>query len=400
MKRSLLRSRKAVAKIVAEVFMVLITILMSMTVFLWVVPVFQTTTGSDNGKAAYLESFSTLSGSFALGTRVQDEVVRTSPSAWTPNAVCNAANPLNTPHTGNIYVPVGATCSITAQVTGNVFADSGSTLTVTGTTITGTLNGNYSSSISLLSSHVNTDMNSYSAVNVLISQSTIGGNLYVGNRAIANMTASTVGGMAEFEVNQVATVVNNNIGGQLETEDVNTAQVTLNHAAGLETDGNGAIAVSGNTFGSNGITYGRDSWCAAAGNTASGGTTGTCVGTVRVDVENTGGTTVNLQALYVGRTPSASVSWVLASGQQEMCGSVLQSAACTVLPIVIPTGQTAQLTLVWAPANSGFVMTTVDVPVDLVSTHSNFVHGDLYFGIGLLMPSSSRLLNRVCPPCQ
>ncbi len=388
------------SKVIAEVFMVLITILLSMTVFIWVVPVFQNTTGADNGKAAYVESFSTLGGSFALGTRVQDEVIRLSPAAWTPNTVCNAANPVNSPRSGNVYVPVGATCMITAQVTGNVFADSGSTLTVSGTTITGTLNGNYSSYISVLSSHVNTDMNSYSSVNVLISQSTIGGNLYVGNRAIANMTASTVGGIAEFEVNQVATVVNNNIGGQLETEDDNTAQVTLNHAAGLETDGNGAIAVSGNTFGGNGITFGRDSFCAAAGNTASGGTTGSCIGSVRVDVENTGGTILKLQALYVDQNPSASVSWVLASGQQEQCGSVLQSIACTVLPIVVPIGQTAQVSMVWAPANSGFVMTTVDLAFDLVSMHSNYVHGDLYFGIGLLMPGTSRLLNRVCPPCQ
>src|SRR5213594_1064289 len=126
----------------AEVFMVVIVLIMSTIIFVWVTPVFNGNMTNNNNQYAYLESFKTVQGSYVFNSNVGSEPTRDPPNGpWTPNTQCTTS--INTPFTGNILVPAGATCVITAKITGNVYVNPGASLTVNNTSITGTLIGNY-----------------------------------------------------------------------------------------------------------------------------------------------------------------------------------------------------------------------------------------------------------------
>ncbi len=400
MPSSLRHSRKGMSTIIAEALMVLIIILMSTIVFVMVVPIFTQNMGQDNSRNAYFESFSTVRGNFASYAPSQTETPRTSPGPWTPNRQCTSSSPVNTPYTGNILVPVNGICTISATVNGNVFVSSGANLTVVSATITGALNGNFSAGVSLLNSIVSRDIGLYSAKVVTISGSLVGGSFYAGDRAIVTMTGSTVNGYAEFEVNQSSTIVGNTFSGGMEAEADNFAQVTGNViVGGLDIDQDGAVVVSGNTI-TGGLSFGQNGWCATGNNIVSGGSTGTCTGQVEVDVVNTGSVPVTLRAVYIDSgLLTGTVSWSLSSGGSVQCGTTVQPAPCNQLPVVIPVGQTARITMGWIPPKSGFLVPWLDVYFAFVSSHSNFVDGHLYFASGLVMTDHSRLLNRVCPPC-
>ncbi len=379
--------------------MVLIIIVMSTIVFVMVVPIFTQNMGQDNSRNAYFESFSTVRGNFASYAFSMTEAPRTSPGPWTPNRLCTSLSPVILPYTGNILVPVNGVCTISANVNGNVFVSSGGNLTVVGSTVTGTLNANYSSSVFVSNSRVNGDMNLYSVQVGTISGSYVGGNFYAGSRGSFTMTGSTVVGETEFEVNQNSIIVGNTLPGGMEVEAVNFAQITGNVVAWLDIDQDGAVVISDNTVNGD-VTFGTNGWCATGNNAVSGSTGGSCIGQIEVDVANTGSVPVTLRAIYIDSGLfTVAVSWSLSSGGSVQCGATVQPAPCNQLPVVIPVGQTARITMGWTPPKSGFLVPWLDVYFAFVSSHSNFVDGHLYFASGLVMTDHSRLLNRVCPPC-
>ncbi len=384
--------------------MVVIIIVMSTIIFVWVVPVFTGNTIHDNGQAAYLESFKTTQGSFIYSNQLGTEDTRTSPGPPTSNIQSCPPN-ITGPVSKNIIVPAKASCTITAPVTGNVFVQTGATLIVNNTSITGGLVGNYSALVELINTSVGCTSTSYPTCVglyhidvVTITGGTINGDFYAGDRGSATMIGTTVTGMAEFEVNTASTIIGNKVGGQLEAEADGTATVVGNTAGGFDDDGNGAAVVSGNTFNGN-VSYGQDGWCAAGNNKVTGTTTGTCNGQVALNLVNTGSIPVTLRSIYVDRKPSTAVSWTLGPGATLQCGNSLQTTPCTQLPIVIPVGQGAQLTLTWTPPPSGVETVGLDIYVILVSSHSNFVDAHLYMGADLTITSQSHPLPRICPPC-
>ena len=380
--------------------MILIVIIMSSLIYVWAGGALSQNLGGDNSHSRYLESFKTTQGDYVFTTQVQDEVVRTSPGPWSPNSVCSSSSPVNAMYVGNVLVPANGACVISAQVTGNVYVSSGASLTINKTTVTGTVNGNFSLQVSILSSSVGGGVGLYSVKVVNIVEGTISGNLYVGDRAVVSMTGTTVQGTAEFEVNQASTITGNTVVGGLEAEDDTFAQVTGNTAGSLDIDGDGAVAVSGNTI-NGGVSWGRDGWCAAGNNRITGSQTGTCAGQVTISVLNTGAIPVTLQAVYIGGTPTTgSIGWTLGPGLPLQCGGTVQSTVCNSLPIVIPVGSTAQVTLGWVPPGSGFTMQGLDVYILLVSLHGDFVDAHLYLPSGLILSSQSRPVQGICPPCR
>src|SRR6266849_4702234 len=98
---SLWRSRKGISTIIAEVLMVLIIIIMSATIFIWVVPVFQSSTSQDNSNLAYQEHFQTITGSFATFVQSIPESVASSHGPITPYRNCTGTN-------GTITTPTSA----------------------------------------------------------------------------------------------------------------------------------------------------------------------------------------------------------------------------------------------------------------------------------------------------
>src|SRR5438445_100815 len=215
-------------------------------------------------------------------------------------------------------------------------------------------------------------------------------------------------------VNEVGnkTIVNNNrISGRLEIESADLGQIINNVVGSLDLDANGTIVIAGNTvtgaagcpappIAGKSVCYGSNAWCGTGNNQIpSGQTSGSCIGNVEVDVRNTGSTAVTFVAVYMTNIPLVGVpSWQLASGNPTQCGSG-QSATCTLLPIVIPVGDMAEITMGWTAPSGAFPLPWNYIYFIFVSSHQNYVDGYLYFQQGLGMPLQSRLEQRICPPC-
>ena len=397
--------------IYAEAIMIAIVIVLSTIVFIWVVPALQTNiSGQDKTGAAYYEKFSTLQGQYATFVQSTPETVRTSPDPYTPYVTCTALTPILLPTSANIFVPSNGVCTLAVNV-GNVFVSTNATLTVLGSTINGQLTGNFSSSITLTNAKVTGFTGLYNVESVSISNSSLntsgtgactdvcGAAMYAGGRGYFSMTGSTVTGQIENEVGHQTFFVGNHLGGRLEVESADQGQIINNTGITLlDLDQNGVLVISGNTINGNAL-YGSNGWCGTGNNVITGSTSGSCVGNVEVDIMNTGSIPVNLVAIYLDNIPmSGGLSWSLASGILVQCGNT-QSLNCSQLPIVIPVGQMARVTMGWTPPPGSFALPWTYIYFTFVSSHSNFVDGYLYFKGGLALPGTSRPENRVCPPC-
>ena len=404
------------APIVAEVLMVVIVIIMSTIVYVWAVPTFTSQTGHDNAGAAYSEKFNTVRGQFATYAASIPETV-TLCSASASGLGCSPSNPfvtcngsISSPYSGNVIVPVNGVCVITANV-GSVYVETNANLTVIGATINGGLVGNYSESIILTNAKVYgfTGLYNVQVVNLQGSSFNTSGNLgittdgpgaamYAGGRGSFTMTNSTVTGQVENEVGHQTYFVGNHISLRLEVESADQGSIISNTVGSLDLDQNGVVVIASNTVNGS-VKYGLNRWCGTGYNIILGGTTGVCVGNVEVDVLNTGSIPVKLVSVYMTNIPLAGgLSWQLASGNQVECGTT-QSLTCTQLPIIIPVGEMAQITVGWTPPASSFPLPWNYIYFIFVSSHQNYVDGYLYFSLGLGLPIQSRLENRICPPC-
>ena len=432
--------------------MLLIVIIMSSIVFIWVVPTFQSSTVGGNANAVYSEKFSTLWGNFATFAPSIPETVTTCTNLATYNGL-SALCPIHSPYTtckdpssfvtasttNNIYVPPNGVCVITAASVGNVLATTGSNLTVIGTIINGGLVANYSRSITLTNAQITgftgllndqsdtitgTSFNTSGNTNVCADGCDMA--VYTGGRGVFSMVNSTVNGQFESEVSHQSIITGNTVTGRLEVESADYGQISNNKMGMLDLDQNGILVISGNTIYGNdsyypgsdvcasgtatAICYGcgnshpcgsasgtyvyGNRWCAQGSNVISSGShlDASCIGNIEIDVTNTGSIPVNLVAAYMSNIPvTGPLSWKLQSG-----GSVHSG-----LPIKIPVGQSANVTMQWTPPPTSFAMPWMDVYFVFVSSHSNFVDGHLYFGYNpaLTIPSQSRPENRICPPC-
>lgn len=407
---TLRRSRKAVSTIYAEAIMVVIVIILSTLVFVWGIPALQSNTTQDNAGAGYSEKFQTMAGQFATFVQSIPEGVRTSPSPRTPYQTCTASSPITSSTASNIFVPPDQVCVITVSV-GNIFVSAGANLTVVGGIVNRDIDANYSSSVTIRNSNIAGFIGLFNVGTVNISVSTInssgigrcadncGAAMYAGGRGSFIMTGNTVTGQIENEVGHQTYFIGNRIAGRLEVESADYGQIINNTGITLlDLDQNGVLVVAGNTINGNAL-YGTNGWCGTGNNKISGTSTGTCVGNVEVDVMNTGSIPSKLVAIYLSNAPLAGgLSWQLASGKPGQCGSV-QLLVCTLLPIVIPVGDMARVTMGWTPPAASFPLPWTYIYFIFVSSHSNYVDGYLYFSGGLLISSHSRLENRICPPC-
>jgi FlaG/FlaF family flagellin (archaellin) len=413
---NLRRSRRGVATIIAEVMMVLIVILMSTIIYVWVVPAFTSQASQDNAGAAYAEKFETVRAQFATYVVSIPETVAACGSqdgnvGCSPGSYLTCGGSITSPYSGDVLVPANGVCLITSTVNGNVYVYSGGNLTVIGGTINGGLEANSASVITLTNSNVAGFTGLYNVQTVNISGSRLntsgylgictdacGAAMYAGGRGYFSMTNSNVTGQVENEVGHNTIVNNNHVTGRLEIESADLGQIINNVVGSLDLDQNGTIVIAGNTV--NGTAkYGTNGWCGTGNNQISGSTTGTCIGNVEVDVRNTGATPVKFVQVYMTNIPlAAGLSWQLASGNPTQCGSG-QSATCTLLPIIIPVGDMAEITMGWTAPAGSFPLPWNYIYFIFVSSHQNYVDGYLYFQKGLGMPLQSRLEQRTCPPC-
>ena len=397
--------------------MVLIVILMSAIVYIWVVPAFTSHASQDNAGAAYSEKFTTVRAQFATYVVSIPETVADCGSqdtnvGCTPSGsytTCNGS--IASPVSGDVLVPVNGACVITSTVSGNVIVYTGGNLTVIGGTINGGLEADHALSVTLKNASVGgfTGLYNVQTVSITGTRFNTSGNLsictdacgaamYAGGRGYFSMTNSNVTGQVENEVGHETIVNSNRITGRLEIESADLGQIINNVVGSLDLDQNGTIVIAGNVV--NGVAkYGTNGWCGTGNNQISGSITGTCIGNVEVDVENTGSTPVKFLQVYMTNIPLAgSPSWQLASGNPTQCGNALL-ATCNQLPIIIPVGDMAQITMGWTPPSGAFPLPWNYIYFIFVSSHQNYVDGYLYFQKGLGMPLQSRLEQRTCPPC-
>jgi FlaG/FlaF family flagellin (archaellin) len=423
------RSRRGVATIIAEVMMVLIVILMSAIVYVWVVPAFTSQASQDNAGAAYAEKFETVWAQFANYAVSSPETVAACGSqdgnvGCAPSSYLTCGGSITSTYTGNVLVPANGVCLITATVNGNVYVYSGGNLTVIGGTINGGLEADTALVVTLTNARVSGFTGLYNVQTVNISGSALNTSgstsvttdsccaaLYAGGRGYFSMTNTNVTGQVENEVGHNTIVNNNRISGRLEIESADLGQIINNVVGSLDLDANGTIVIAGNTVtGATGcpaipipgksVCYGSNAWCGTGNNQIPPGQTqGNCIGNVEVDVRNTGATPVKFVQLYMTNIPlAAGLSWQLASGNPTQCGSG-QSAICNFLPIVIPVGDMAEITMGWTAPAGAFPLPWNYIYFIFVSSHQNYVDGYLYFQKGLGMPLQSRLEQRICPPC-
>src|SRR5438128_8110344 len=423
------RSRRGLATIIAVVMSVLIVIPTSAIVYVWVVPAFTSQASKDNAGAAYAEKFETVRAQFANNAVSSPETVAACGSQDTsvgcaPSSYLTCGGSITSTYAGNVLVPVNGVCVITSTVNGNVYVYPGGNLTVTtGGIINGGLEADSASSVTLTNAKVSGFTGLYNVHTVNISGSALntsgqsictdacGGALYAGGRGYFSMTNTNVTGQVENEVGHNTIVNNNHVSGRLEIESADLGQIINNVVGSLDLDANGTIVIAGNTVtGATGcpappiagksVCYGSNAWCGTGNNQIpSGQTNGSCIGNVEVDVRNTGSTPVTFVAVYMTNIPLVGVpSWQLASGNPTQCGSG-QSATCTLLPIVIPVGDMATITMGWTAPSGAFPLPWNYIYFIFVSSHQNYVDGYLYFQQGLGMPLQSRLEQRICPPC-
>jgi len=410
--------------------MVLIVILLSAIVYVWVVPAFTSQASKDNAGAAYAEKFETVRAQFANNAVSSPETVAPCGSQDTsvgcaPSSYLTCGGSITSTYTGNVLVPVNGVCLITATATvnGNVYVYSGGNLTVIGGTINGGLEANSALSVTLQNAKVSGFTGLYNVQTVNISGSALntsgqsictdacGGALYAGGRGYFSMTNTNVTGQVENEVGHNTIVNNNHVSGRLEIESADLGQIINNVVGSLDLDANGTIVIAGNTVtGATGcpappiagksVCYGSNAWCGTGNNQIpTGQTNGSCIGNVEVDVRNTGSTPVTFVAVYMTNIPlAATLSWHLASGNPTQCGNV-QLATCIQLPIIIPVGDMAEITMGWTAPSGAFPLPWNYIYFIFVSSHQNYVDGYLYFQQGLGMPLQSRLEQRICPPC-
>lgn len=403
--------------------MVLIVIILSSIVYVWVLPTFTSAEVQGNSGSQYAERFQTLWGNFATFAPSIPETVYTCTDfvsyANVPSGMCPVSSPITcttsitAATTSNIYVPAGQSCVIKASV-GYVFAQTGSNLTVLNTTIKGLI-GNSSASVTLTNVNVQgwTDLSNVNTVNISGSSLNTCGctnvqtdgpdksAIYHGGRGALTFVNNTVNGQFESEVSHEATVIGNTVTGRLEIESADFGQITSNKVGMFDLDQNGIVVVSGNTIYGNdpyypgiAILYGQNRWCAAGNNVIVSGSHNeqVCIGRIEIDVQNTGSIPTNLVAAYMSNIPvTGPLSWKLYSG-----GIVHNS-----LPITIPVGQSANVTMQWTPPPGLAALPWTDVYFIFVSSHNNFVDGHVYFGYNpaLTVPGQSRPENQVCPPC-
>src|SRR5438128_2896946 len=429
---NLRRSRRGLATIIAVVMSVLIVIPTSAIVYVWVVPAFTSQASKDNAGAAYAEKFETVRAQFANNAVSSPETVAACGSQDTsvgcaPSSYLTCGGSITSTYTGNVLVPVNGVCVSTCTVSGNVYVYPGGNLTVTtGGIINGGLEADSALSVTLQNAKVSGFTGLYNVETVNISGSALntsgqgihtdadGGACYAGGRGYFSMTNSNVTGQVENEVGHNTIVNNNRITGRLEIESADLGQIINNVVGSLDLDANGTIVIAGNTVtGATGcpappigpipgksVCYGSNAWCGTGNNQVPAGQTyGNCIGNVEVDVRNTGSTPVKFVAVYMTNIPlAASPSWQLASGNPTQCGTV-QLPICTSLPIVIPVGDMAEITMSWTAPSGAFPLPWNYIYFIFVSSHQNYVDGYLYFQQGLGMPLQSRLEQRICPPC-
>jgi hypothetical protein len=316
--------------------MVVIVLIMSVIVFAFYGGVFSALL---SGATIHPENF-TIVGSGAPGSGgFNASAVQPTPGGHSLSTNGTPCTGTITPLNVNYYVPPGATCTINGGTYQSINVNYGASLTINGGSLQA-VNDNYSASIIITN-------NAYVAG---------GMNLY-GTQYFSMTGSDAAAGTVTLDGVVYATYSNNVLSAVINVKNSGSVQMDSNTIHGTVTYTNNQIVRLTNTTITGTLTFTDDSNpnCYVDQytviHTTGGPYTGTCGGgspSGSLDILNTGAGTIRFSTLYLDNQPWSGVSWQLATGSTEQCGSAtIPLGPCTVFPIVIPSNTMVHISFSW-----------------------------------------------------
>lgn len=349
-----MRSRRGVSPILAELFMVIIVLILSTIVFVFYSGVFSALLV---GVSLHAEDFTIVSAGAPASGFVNASAVKPTPGGnphfGTNYPTCTGT--INGGTAGNLYVPPGASCTINSATVQSVYVNYGASLTINGGQLQA-LNDNYSASLIITN-------------NALLQ----GGMSLYGTQYFSMTNSHAASGAVTMDGVVYATYSNNILGATFTVKNSGSVQMDSNTMSGAVTISNDQVVrLTNNTINGTLSFIPALPDCYMANNTVSGTISGTCSGGAPsggLDVMNTSPYPISFKSLYLDTQPWNGISWQLASGTTEQCGSAtIPVGPCTLFPIVIPAKTLVHLSFSWVNPTP-----TSQVRVVMWTTLSNYL---------------------------
>ena len=331
------KGKRGISTIIAELMMVVIVLLMTVIVYAFYSGVF---TALLFGATIHPENF-TIVGSGAPGSGgFNASAVQPTPGG--PPHFSTSGTPCTgtiTASNVNYYVPPGATCTINGGTFQSINVNYGASLTINGGNLQA-VNDNSSASITIIN-------NAYLA----------GGMSLYGTQYFSMTGSQAAAGAVTMDGVMYATYSNNILSATITVKNSGSVQMDSNTVHGTVVYTNNQIVRLTNTIITGTLTFTDDSNpnCYVdqytVTHTTGGPYSGTCGGGTpsgALDILNTGAYTISFSTLYLDNQPWRGVSWQLATGATEKCGSAtIPLGPCTSFPIVVPSNTMVHITFSW-----------------------------------------------------
>ncbi len=308
--------------------MVLVVLIMSVIVFAFYSGVFSALL---TGANMHPEAFRIIESGAPSGFNVS----AVQPTGPNPNSfpggltICTGTI---TSTSGNLLVPPGASCSINGATVQSVYVNYGASLTMNGANGQGVYD-NRSASINI------------------INNSQLSGNIGLyGTQSFSMTNSQQTSGNLVMNGVVYASFSSTHLGGNLSATSCGSVQVDSDTVNGNVAFINDQVVRLTNTIIQGTLTFVTDPNCYMANDTVRV-INGTCTGGAPsggLDVLNTGAYTISFGRLYLDAQPWSGVSWQLASGTTEQCGTAtIPLGPCTLFPIVVPPSTVVHVSFSW-----------------------------------------------------
>ena len=312
----------------AEMMMVLIVVIMSVTVYAFYNGVFGALL---TGVSLHPEDFTIVASGAPSGVVNVTAVIPTPGGNGHFSASGTPCTGTITASNVNYYVPPGASCTINGGTFQSINVNHGAFLTINGGSLQA-VNDNYSASITITN-------------NALVAG---GMNLY----GTQYFSMSGVGaGAVTMDGVVYATYSSNNLGATMTVKNCGSVQFDSNTMSGATSFTNDQIVRFTNNTVHGTLSFASDPNCYMANNTVTGTISGTCAGGSpggSMEIQNTGSYTVSFNTLYMDGQSWRGISWQLATGSTEQCGAAaIPVGPCSLWPIVIPPNTMVTVSFSW-----------------------------------------------------
>jgi len=363
------KNKRGVSTIIAELMMVLIVLIMAVIVFAFYSGFF---TALLMGVGVHPEEFTIISSGAPASGGFNASAVQPTPGG--PPHFSTGGTPCTgtiTPLNVNYYVPPGASCTINGGTFQSINVNYGASLTINGGNLQA-INDNYSASIIITNNaHV------------------AGGMSLYGTQSFSMTSSNAASGAVTMDGVLYATYSSNNLGATMTVKNSGSVQFDSNTMSGATAFTNDQVVRFTNNTVNGTLFFTADPNCYQANNTVNGANNlGACTGGAPsggLDILNTGAYTVSFSTLYLNSQPWSGVTWQLASGSTERCGTAtIPLGPCSLWPIVVPPNTMVHVAFSW-------VNPTLTSPVNILmwTLETNYLNARVDPTAGLVCSTRS-----------